>query len=123
MGLKRVTFEFSIGGYPGPAFHLKVKKNQLHCAHYPKMGGVPEEIALSIAGNKAWEDLLAFLATRKWKARYADKMVVDGTGWELRMKTENFELKSSGSNAFPPQFDRFLKLLNKVTHELGVEVY
>ena len=123
MGLKPVTFEFTIGGYPGPAFHLEVRKEQLHCSHYLKMGGVPVEASLSINGNEEWVDLLAFLATRKWKARYVHPTVVDGTGWDLSAKTEDFNIESSGSNVFPPGFAKFLRLLNKVTQEIGLEVH
>jgi len=118
-----MKFEFTIGGYPGPFFHLRKVKNQLKCTHTLRDGMDPQFCLISIKDNERWNVLMAFLLTRKWEGQYRNDGILDGTGWDLEVKSEGLHIQTGGSNAYPPGFRKFLKLLNEVTLEEGLVVY
>jgi hypothetical protein len=117
-----MLFDFSIGGYPGPFFRLEVMNGCLRCSHSETTEDQPKVEDISIIGNAKWNDLITFLAAQKWEAQYVDEGIVDGTGWSLEVNSATINIQSSGSNAYPPGFKEFLRLLNGVTAEKGITV-
>jgi hypothetical protein len=117
-----MVFTFYIGGYPGPFFHLKVVDGFLQCNHALTDKDQPEVINIPIIENAKWNTLITFLSKQKWKENYLDQGIVDGTGWSLEVKSVAVHIKSGGSNAYPPGFKKFLKLLNDVTIGQGLTI-
>ncbi len=116
-------FIFSIGGYPGPYFYLQLKDGVLSCEYRPDDSNNTQTILFPVAENENWKQLLAYLSLKKWKADYGDPMIIDGTHWSLEVEFENRTLCSNGQNGYPPGFNKFLRLLNRVTMEKNVKVY
>lgn len=124
MGLKQENiFSFSIGGYPGPAFDVQVANDWLVCRSQSREK--EEELVVKIAVGKlpAWTQLLGFLQTRKWQGNYMNEDILDGTHWQLELHTATIHMSATGSNAEPPGFRKFLRLLNEVLMETDITVY
>jgi hypothetical protein len=117
-----MLFKFSIGGYPGPFFHLEVLDGRLRCSYAATDADKPEVITIPIVANKKWISLIGFLSKQKWKERYIEEGIVDGTGWSLTVKSAAVHIHSSGFNAYPRGFKKFLRLLNEVTAEKGLSI-
>lgn len=49
-----------------------------------------------------------------WKREYFAE-VCDGIQWEVKIITDDFVFKSHGSNAFPSDFEDFLKIVREFT--------
>jgi hypothetical protein len=118
-----MKFEFSIGGYSGPSLHVKLDGNYLLCSTIAEIEQFNIEQRISIHENEKWGQLLQFLSTRNWKGEYINHDILDGTSWELMVETNAFNIDCCGSNAYPKGFKKFLKLLNNITSEAGMEVY
>ncbi len=69
------------------------------------------------------ENAIRFFETRKWKAAYVDEEVLDGAHWELAVETASIRIASTGSNAYPPGFQKLMRLPNKITIETGIQMY
>ena len=82
---------------------------------------VDEEASLSHApSDKEWLDFsksLDRLDVVNWKVRYLDPSILDGTQWSLLVATESFEIDTGGSNAYPENFDEFIKTINRLISE------
>lgn len=52
---------------------------------------------------------------RHWKKSYEDCNTFDGEQWECDIWTDTFRLKSSGSNAYPGNFEFFREKLQWMT--------
>ena len=120
-----MVFKFSIGGYFGPSFLVEWKDGELLCktsylSHFEN--AEPTEVFIWVKDDPQWKDVLDYLATRIWKEVYFEE-VMDGTGWELEVFSNTINIKSHGSNAYPPGFKTFLKLLNKVLSKEDIVVY
>jgi hypothetical protein len=103
---------------------LELKEDLLLC---DKLGpgdlpSVLESNFFVIKDNPGYNAMVDYLSTLKWKAKYINEKILDGTDWGLTMVTDSFTLKSSGSNDYPPEFPEFLKLLNKITMVKGVQI-
>lgn len=115
-------FVFSIGGYPGPHFFLQLKEQCLFVQQSLDYDPTPALFTFSVEENPHWLQLLDFLATRNWKGTYGDPMSLDGTSWELTVRWEKRKLAADGSNGYPAGFQKFLRLLNRVTAEKGLTI-
>ena len=82
---------------------------------------VDEEASLSYTpSDKEWLDFsksLDRLDVVNWKVRYLDPSILDGTQWSLLVATESFEIDTGGSNAYPENFDEFIKTINRLISE------
>jgi hypothetical protein len=55
-----------------------------------------------------WSDIinkLRDLQVDRWDARYSDPFIMDGSSWSLIVRSAGLKIKSSGLNAYPPNFD------------------
>ena len=117
-----MTFEFSIGGYFGTSYHLELIGSTLKCCESVGYPEISREEIIGVEGNPEWHEVLNFLSTRKWKKEYMDDSL-DGTQWQLQISGDKMNIDSHGSNAYPPGFRKFLRLLNKVVSEANMSVY
>ena len=123
-------FKFFMGGYFGTSFHIKLKKEEL--LFYITDLPVPDEILfekpthiIPIKDNLDWQKLVTFLNSLEWKHYYNNVEIMDGTQWEISFSSEKSKLKSSGSNEYPTEFKKFIRLLNTITrkHYFPFEIY
>jgi hypothetical protein len=115
------TFDFYSGGFPGPFFRVQLIDHFLCCEETDEKNAFTS-YSVNVLNNAAWNEMIAYLETRKWKGDYNLIGSVDGTQWELHINLSNINLKASGSNKFPPGYFKFMKLLNKIFEEVGVVV-
>lgn len=71
-------------------------------------------------GSSSKRRLFDETCLHEWSAHYHDPEILDGEQWEVTMKLTNRRKRSySGSNAFPPYWIEFLKLLRPHFEEAG----
>jgi hypothetical protein len=123
-------FKFYIGGYFGTSYEIKLKKEEL--LFYISDRSFPRDLVserpthiISVKDNLDWQKLIKFLDSQDWKPSYFNDDVLDGTQWKISFSSENSKLKSSGSNEYPTEFKKFMRLLNAITrkHWIPFEVY
>ena len=121
-------FKFFIGGYFGTNVEVKLEKEDLlfyiSDRSFDFRSEDPTHI-ISIKDNLDWQKLVKFLATLEWEKHYRDEGILDGNHWEISFRTKESKLKSSGSNEYPIEFKKFIRLLNAITrkHYTPFEVY
>jgi hypothetical protein len=115
------TFEYSSGGFPGPFFRVQLIDHFLCCEEIDEKN-VFTSYSVNVLNNTDWNEMIAYLETRKWKGDYKDSSVLDGTQWGLEIDLPNIKLKAMGSNKYPPGYFKFMKLMNKIFEEVGVVV-
>ncbi|WP_181305534.1 hypothetical protein [Rufibacter sp. XAAS-G3-1] len=116
-----MVFEFFLGGYGQSNFWVNLQDGQLFFEEGYSGLRLHEATAIPLAGTKEWPELEAFLTNCRWKKRY-DSPILDGTQWELKLKTATRSLKCYGSNAYPPDFYHFLTLLNHCLKTAGRQI-
>lgn len=114
-----IEFMVSIGGNWGPSYRIEFCDNgNLLYLHNPngffEEGCTSEEIEVTEDEWLLFRDRLNELEIWKWKRRYDNPGVYDGTNWKLKLVYFNQTIESFGSNAFPDQsrFDSFLKAVS-----------
>jgi hypothetical protein len=123
-------FKFFIGGFFGTSYEIKLKKEDLlfyiSDRSFPRnlLNDIPTH-TIPVKDNSDWQKLIKFLESQSWKPQYTSYDVLDGTQWEISFNSENSKLKSSGSNEYPTEFKKFMRLLNAITrkHSIPFEVY
>lgn len=120
-----IRFHLEMGGYPGPFFTVRLNGPLLHCTLKPRLEDAAETYSVAITGNEAWQELVGYLATRRWQALFENANILDGTHWSLHFthKEEGIVIRSSGSNSYPPGYRKMLHLVNKVLEPIGLNVY
>ena len=117
-----MEFSFFIGGYFGNHVECIIRGGKLHC-YIMDMSWMKRFVTptiIPIKNNPDWKALTAFLKAAKWQKEYFNRYVMDGTQWELKFKDKDIKLRCNGSNAYPDNFEAFLRLLNAVTSKYGV---
>ena len=72
--------------------------------------------------SKRWISKFAALHCEEWKDEYCDYSILDGTQWELRYRLEGQdERRISGSNAYPENWDSYLRWISDTVHKLPVK--
>lgn len=119
-----MQFDFFIGGFMGESFRLHVKKGILHCETFGEGYVIRPELTklIPVKDNQDFKAILDYLSTRKWKGVYDYHDTMDGTTWNLIVKTDNFSFNIGGTNLYPRGFFKFLKLLNVITLAVGIRV-
>jgi hypothetical protein len=107
-----------IGGFSGESYELIYDGRELRYYKAQNMFDLkrvePEVIAVS---DQAWDTLFANLdsvGVWKWKRKYVDSKVVDGTIWSLTIVYDTQQDRSVvafGSNHYPKDFQRLLSAL------------
>ena len=75
--------------------------------------GKPSGKADFICTEEEWRgvtNLLASAGIGRWKSRYVNPEIADGTFWRLELKKEKETKKYSGANSFPEGFKYVFKL-------------
>ena len=112
-----MEFQFFIGGYNSGHFEVVLKNCELHfsVSDYPiRIEQQEPTHIIPIEGDIAWQNLVKYIDGLIWRRKY-ETDIMDGTQWELTFKSESKKMKCYGSNAFPTEFDNFVKLLRKIT--------
>jgi hypothetical protein len=99
----------SVGGYMGPSFAVHVEAGVLTYRTWKHGYRDERELTEPVDGaalERFWH-AVEQLGVWGWGERYEDPSVLDGTGWAVELARGGRRLESSGSNAFPPGWERF----------------
>lgn len=121
-------FKFFIGGYFGTNIKIELKKDEL-CFFVSDfaidfdVNNLPTHI-ISIKNDPDWNKLSQFFKTVYWNSHYDNTEIMDGTQWEIVFRCGESQLKSYGSNAYPAEFKKFIRLLNTIIkkHNLQIDI-
>ena len=117
MNTKLETFNFYIGGFHVDSNRVYLENNTLY-QDSPMHEDEPrqpftEGLRLTDEQIDLFWKRLDELDVWNWDKEYHDPDTLDGTQWNLKInKQGKRKLKIFGSNAYPGNFDDFLKLLN-----------
>lgn len=98
------------------AFLYACTQNQVIKFETFEMPGPPSEPIILTPENDNWSEIirkLADLQVDKWEADYSDPSVLDGVGWSLTVRATEFNIQSSGLNAYPPKFGAVKKVIEE----------
>lgn len=111
------TFHFRIGGF-GQYNEYAIDSASLTfvCTltemDYGDQAGTFKQHWSAEKWNTFIEDVLA-CDVLDWESNYHDLNVLDGTQWSLEITGDFGSIQTSGSNAYPEEWDRFLKVLSE----------
>lgn len=92
-----------IGGFLGPSFQVTLEGDTLQYeARRP--GGRLESAATLRPTESQWRAFRAALnaqGVKRWRPRYIDAGVADGTQWSLNITYPDLKVQVSGSNQYP----------------------
>ncbi len=109
-------FEVHVGGYMGMSYSVEKKDNELIYKIYETGYSLKEPVNIT-PSDKKWNqfwDSCNRLEIWKWKKRYENPYVLDGTSWRVCIKRDNISIDSSGSNDGPPVLDKFFDSISKL---------
>ena len=115
-------FEFYIGGFGADCYTIKYEDRKLTDSQSDSVCS-PYNLFEITPSQAEWEQFwqkLTDLNVWKWKTRYDDPGVLDGTQWNLEIKIDGKMKKSSGSNEYPESFDTFLEAVSMLVGSLPV---
>ena len=129
---KIIELEFDIGGFHQGHERLVLGSNKISV-----IGDYQEILVTHNPSAEEWKEFSKSLEQLKvwdWKQRY-DSDILDGTQWSLLVRTTRYlmaqspfgtlddktvpysEIKCGGSNAFPPNFSKFITSINKLINQ------
>ncbi|MEZ6092803.1 MAG: hypothetical protein R3C03_00995 [Pirellulaceae bacterium] len=113
------AFLVSIGGFSGQSFKLELDDDgklmyRQNPDGFTEWGGTSEEVNVTEDMWIEFRDRLNDAEVWKWRRRYDDPKIADGTVWKLKIGYSNQSIVSSGSNAYPSkrQFNMFLNAVS-----------
>jgi hypothetical protein len=117
-----MKFKFSLSGYfRNKSYQVTYKAGALICNEYQHVPFPEQDMAIPVADNEDWRILQQFLTTSQWKRNY-HSLTLDGTEWELEAQVSGKKIRSYGNNVFPPNFEKLIRLLNKITIPAGLKI-
>jgi len=129
---KIIELEFEIGGFHQGHERLVLGSNKISV-----IGDYQETLVTHNPSAEEWKEFSQSLEQLKvwdWKQRY-DSHILYGTQWSLLVRTTRYlmaqspfatsddkpvpysEIKCGGSNAFPPNFSKFITSINKLINQ------
>lgn len=112
------TLELYVGGFFGPSYWVKLLPDGSleYTVRIP-----PAEPKRSIihVSDERWTGFRTALDKArvwKWKNRYENPDIMDGTQWNLKIGYPDTSISSAGSNAFPPHSQ--FKIYHEAVREL-----
>ena len=133
---KIIELEFEIGGFHQGHERLVLESNKISV-----IGDYQETLVTHNPSAEEWKEFSQSLEQLKvwdWKKSYQDD-ILDGTQWSLLVRTTRYlmvpdykrrpfatsddkpvpysEIKCGGSNAFPPNFSKFITSINKLINQ------
>jgi len=117
---KKLKFTFSHSSYGG-------SNNNIICYYdgyliYRDLGYLPiinsdtPSPKVYILSNKLKKDLETFIKTSKWKKKYFNDELLDGTQWDLKVFNDGKVKESFGSNEYPKVYQNFFFYIDTILH-------
>lgn len=114
--IKRI--EASIGGYFGSSYTLEVEFITGKVTYEVREDGIVEPgliLQMDTENINTFREALSKCRVLSWKNEYSDLNTLDGTHWSLDIEFDDLCIEKSGSNAYPKEWKRFCKVIQKLT--------
>lgn len=114
-------FEFSIGGYFSGYKSLSLNKTDsgVVVKYIPPFS---DSLTSDVNTKISFDQWAMFIRNLyrcyivDWKRKYADPDILDGTQWNLKVTySDRKPLNIYGSNAYPPHWSKFMKIIEEFT--------
>lgn len=107
----------SVGGYFGGYYEVKIdfSTRKLRWTH---LGVGAEDYYEKIVRQSNLDKFieeLKIINLLKWKSKYIESDICDGTQWSIEIVKDGRKLKKYGDNKFPEEWDNFCRLIRKVS--------
>jgi hypothetical protein len=115
--IKRI--EASNGGYFGTSYTFKLDFDRGKL-NWEARGDDFEPglmLQVDIASMNIFREALSKCRILSWKNEYIDPNTLDGTQWSLDIEFDDLCVEKSGSNAYPREWNRFCKYIQKLTNK------
>lgn len=117
-----LRLETQVGGFMGRSFNVDIDFVEKKARYTSFQQGFSEEenkvIPLTESELKEFVFKLYELNVRNWKKHYKPKqMIMDGTGWSVKLITDKGEFESEGDNAYPRAWNKFCKSIEVLIKE------
>ena len=114
---KIIGLRASVGGYFEGYYDVTIHFQDRKLTWNYSLEGDSLEKELSDTDITTFMNGLKMVELLNWKRRYEEPEVLDGTQWEIEIIREKRNLKRSGSNKFPTEWDDFCASIRKISGE------
>lgn len=107
----------SVGGFFGGYYHVTINLVNLETTWSLTEGGTEETSKKKIRPKTAGKLIEQLKRTNllKWKAKYIEPGISDGTQWSVEIITEGRTIRKHGDNKFPEEWEMFCRLMKELT--------
>jgi hypothetical protein len=106
------VLEFSIGGFGGTSSSWTMAGDTVVLTRRPWAWEAPPaaaEVTRVVPTAEEWRSFWAAAegaGVRRWRGRYVEERIADGTGWGLAITAPGVRIEAEGSNAYPDRYGR-----------------
>jgi hypothetical protein len=118
---------FSVENFKHPSFSIKAANGKAIVLRYSGGMGLSDPQSTCCVGEYSEHQLdilikaLRLAKVQNWDTRYVNDEVRDGTWWKIKLTSGEFRFESSGSNAFPENFNDIVTLIQTIEESLECE--
>ena len=98
------SMEFTIGGFATQSIRVAATGDTVLFVRRDWSGPAAVDSVRVVPSAEAWRAFwtsASAAGVRRWRERYANDGVVDGTGWSLHIGLRGEDVRSQGANAYP----------------------
>ncbi len=107
----------SLGGYFGSSYQVYIDLENKNASYKNLEGGYEiisdRELIIEDTAIEKFRSKMESIRTLEWEREYFEP-ILDGTSWSVTIKTEGGLFESSGSNAFPRNWNKFCNSIEKI---------
>lgn len=106
-----------VGGHFGGCYSVTIDLIRFEIV-WDHMEGDAQETYRKSIRRKTADDIveaLNHINLLKWKSKYVEEGICDGTQWSVEIKMDGRQIEKSGSNKFPTEWVLFCQLIRRLT--------
>jgi hypothetical protein len=116
--IKRISA--SIGGFFGTSYTVEIDIMTGKIMWNTSEGEIfysESKLILQIdsESTKEFVEAIRKCCVLNWEEKYVDLDILDGTQWNLNIELDNMNIKKSGSNAYPKEWEEFCNIIQRFT--------
>lgn len=112
-----LSVEASVGGYFGSSYQVYIDLENKTATYKNLEGGYEiisdRELIIEDTAIEKFRSEMESIRILEWEREYFEP-ILDGTSWSVTIKTEGGLFESSGSNAFPRNWNKFCSSIEKI---------
>jgi hypothetical protein len=108
----------SVGGYFGSSYTFEFELVRGKITWEANEDGVFEPaliLQMDTESINTFREAMTKCHILTWEQKYIDLHTLDGTQWSLHIEFDDLCIEKSGNNAYPREWERFCKVIQKLT--------